>query len=287
MKNLKDSTLIAIIIAATIIILSLGGVLIYMLVHSGNDDSKEAVSAPSASAEATETPVPLTPASQNRSDKTDDGGADETAKYTVYVVNCEEWISLRSQPSTSADRLAKIPLGNSCGFIEKSSNGFSKVSYNGITGYALDKYLSTEKPNIVQAPSSEILYVANCKESITLRPSDNVNSGEIMQIPLGAAVEYLGTAGNGFYKVRYNGKTGYALSQYLSKSKNTAPSTPKMTVVNCKESITLRPSDNVDSGEIMQIPLGASVEYLGTAGNGFYRVRYNGAEGYALSQYLN
>ena len=133
------------------------------------------------------------------------------------------------------------------------------------------------------------MYVVNCNESITLRPSDNVNSGEITQIPLGASVEYLGQANNGFYKIRYNGSVGYSLSQYLSTSRQpqkTAPTTQTLRVVNCNESITLRPSDNVNSGEITQIPLGATVEYLGQARNGFYRVRYNGAEGYALSQYL-
>ena len=57
-------------------------------------------------------------------------------------------------------------------------------------------------------------YVVNCKQSITLRPQPDVNSGEILQIPLGSAVSYIETAQNGFYKVIYNGSTGYALASY-------------------------------------------------------------------------
>ena len=62
-------------------------------------------------------------------------------------------------------------------------------------------------------------YVVNCKQSITLRPQPDVNSGEITQIPLGSAVSYVGAAENGFYKVIYNGNTGYALASYLSTTK--------------------------------------------------------------------
>ena len=207
----------------------------------------------------------------------------------MYVVNCNESITLRPSDNVNSGEITQIPLGASVEYLGQANNGFYKIRYNGSVGYALAQYLSKTKQSAATTPSTQIMYVVNCNESITLRPSDNVNSGEITQIPLGASVEYLGQANNGFYKIRYNGSVGYSLSQYLSTSRqpqNTAPTTQTLRVVNCKESITLRPSDNVNSGEITQIPLGATVEYLGQARNGFYRVRYNGAEGYALSQYL-
>ena len=62
----------------------------------------------------------------------------------------------------------------------------------------------------------DTMYVVNCKESITLRTSDSTSAKEICQIPLGAAVSYVSTAGNGFYKIIYLGNTGYALGSYLS-----------------------------------------------------------------------
>ena len=140
-------------------------------------------------------------------------------------------------------------------------------------------------------------YVVNCKQSITLRPQPDVNSGEILQIPLGSAVSYIETAQNGFYKVIYNGSTGYALASYLSSTKpaETAAAALAQTnvanyetyyVVNCNESITLRPQPDVDSGEICQIPLGSTVSYVGTASNGFYEIYYMGQHGYSLADYL-
>ena len=57
-------------------------------------------------------------------------------------------------------------------------------------------------------------------------------------------------------------------------------------VVNCNESITLRPQPDVNSGEICQVPLGSAVSYVGTASNGFYEIYYMGQHGYSLADYL-
>ena len=53
------------------------------------------------------------------------------------------------------------------------------------------------------------------------------------------------------------------------------------------ESITLRPAPDVDSGEICQIPLGSTVSFVASAGNGFYEIYYMGNHGYALADYLD
>ena len=69
----------------------------------------------------------------------------------AIVVNCNEWISLREYPSTSAPRLAKIPLGTSVrvyeGYLSDASNeespqnGFVQTFYGGMVGWCLVSYL--------------------------------------------------------------------------------------------------------------------------------------------------
>ena len=79
----------------------------------------------------------------------------------------------------------------------------------------------SELPSSTEAKSVsyKTYYVVNCQESITLRKSARTSSGEICQIPLGAAVSFVENAGSGFYEIIYNGKTGYALASYLKKKK--------------------------------------------------------------------
>ena len=149
------------------------------------------------------------------------------------------------------------------------------------------------------------MYVVNCKESITLRTSPSTKAAEIRQIPLGAPVTYVETAANGFYKVIYNGDTGYALASYLNESaynsytnsgnasgysggytSSSLPYGTSLQVVNCKESISHRESASTSAPALLQIPLNAIVKYYDVAENGFYYISYAGVAGYALADYL-
>ena len=144
------------------------------------------------------------------------------------------------------------------------------------------------------------MYVMNCETDISLRPQPDVKSGKICAIPYGKAVSYIETAQNGFLKINYDGREGYALASYLSTEKpperTTTTSAPVSSPLNasysifyvqyCDESISLRPEPRTDSTAICQIPLGESVSVYGKAENGFYQVSYNGNMGYALAQFL-
>ena len=127
---------------------------------------------------------------------------------TYIVVNCRESITLRDAPSVYAAELAQIPLGQAVGFIENAGNGFYKINYDGLVGYALAEYLSPQK-------AARTATVVNCRESITLRENPSVNAAELMQIPLGARVRFLGGETNEFYQIEYRGVVGYALKTYL------------------------------------------------------------------------
>ena len=147
---------------------------------------------------------------------------------------------------------------------------------------------------VTQAQVLTTLYVVNCNESITLRVSDSTNAKEIRQIPLGAAVSFMENAANGFYKVSYNGSTGYALASYLSVdpynhyvASTTASTVWSGKVVRCNEYITLRRAPSTKGEEITKIPLGAIVTVYSGADNGFYYIYYDGFEGYALAGYID
>lgn len=300
----NNTAVIIVIFVTTIVLVFLVAVLMFLMLDRKKTVNGQAVSSENSTEKTEEVTEEITEVPSNTvaiqepvSIPSDSQVADDTVKYTMYVVNCNNWISLRKLPSTSATRLKEIPLGASCSFIEEASNGFYKVIYNGTTGYALAQYLTTDKSAIAtsSAPTTEksqgTLWVVNCDEWISLRSSASTSASRIAKIPLGASCEYLGSASNGFYRVRYNGTTGYALSQYLSSQKSysfeSAPSTTTLRVVNCDEWISLRSSASTSASRLAKIPLGATCEYLSSASNGFYKVRYNGTTGYALSQYLS
>ena len=55
---------------------------------------------------------------------------DASASGTVYVVGCEEWVSLRSRPSTSATALREVPLYSSVTYRGDCYPSLSPLPYN-------------------------------------------------------------------------------------------------------------------------------------------------------------
>lgn len=220
MNNNSSKPIIIIALTTMVIILLVMGItLAYVLSEKSNDTPE-----PSATVAPTETVVvnptssPTAPPTQTVAPQPVQTTSNTIVVSTMYVVNCNEWISLRSTPNTNASRLATIPLGSSVGFIEQSTNGFYKIAYNGVVGYALSQYLSASPAHssyVPSAPSTAKMTVVDCNEWISLRSTPSTNASRIAEIPLGATVEFLEVSSNGFYKVRYNGAVGYALSQYL------------------------------------------------------------------------
>ena len=68
-------------------------------------------------------------------------GAEEDYIGNMEVVNCNEWVSLRESPSTSAKRLVKVSLGAIVSNCRRFSDEWIHVEYDGYSGYILAKYL--------------------------------------------------------------------------------------------------------------------------------------------------
>ena len=63
------------------------------------------------------------------------------AEGMLKIVNCQDWVSLRSAPSTQAERLAQVPLGALVTGEYDPYAEFSYCSYEGVSGYILNQYL--------------------------------------------------------------------------------------------------------------------------------------------------
>lgn len=217
-----------------------------------------------------------------------------SAPIVMSVENCKNCVTLREKPDGKSAEITKIPLKAEVTVVSTAYKGFYMVDYMGDVGYVLTKYLgyaysmpSADDIDRDYHSANNPRVVVDCKEFITLRDSDNGKGEEIIKIPLGAIVDYLDSDSKGYAEVSYRGITGYVQSKYLKPVDDMdIPESVTLSVVNCKKSITLRNTPNINGKEIIQIPLGAEVDFLGYAENGFYKVSYKGNTGYALSRYL-
>ena len=141
-----------------------------------------------------------------------------------HVVNCEQWISLREEPSVNAARIMKIPLRATVYLQgEDKDAGFVRVYYGGYGGYVLAQYLSETNPETGEAFATP-MYVANCSQYINLRKFESTDAPSLAQLPLGTAVECLENPieESDMALIRWTNPatgeriTGYALRKYLS-----------------------------------------------------------------------
>lgn len=143
-------------------------------------------------------------------------GGDSLAGSTWYA-DCEEFITLRSAPSTSADAVTTIPKGAQMTYISASGE-FVYVEYQGQRGYVLASYIArADSSGVVADPAAYGgEWVADCDEYVTLRSAPDAGAGEMNRIPRGASVDLLGWQG-AFALVEYGGERGWALATYLSR----------------------------------------------------------------------
>ena len=60
----------------------------------------------------------------------------------LTVVNCQEYVNLRSQPYFDADVITTIPLGEKVRFVRAEEVNFYYVYYRGNLGYVNDAYVA-------------------------------------------------------------------------------------------------------------------------------------------------
>ena len=131
---------------------------------------------------------------------------------SLCAVLCDEYISLREQPSADANVITEIPLFDGFKFISDMGNGFYYVEYCGNYGYINGYYTSEFEPQVFEGRAQ----VVKCNTSITMRTAANTSAREIMQVPLGAVVDKLFPERAGFRLISYNGRKGWVLQSYLS-----------------------------------------------------------------------
>ncbi|MEZ4530773.1 MAG: SH3 domain-containing protein [Thermomicrobiales bacterium] len=189
-------------------------------------------------------------------------------------------VNLRSGPGTSYGVLLVIPNGATVNTTGSVQNGFTQLTYNGVTGWSASQYIST---------GSGSTTATVIDGALNLRSGPGTNYSVVTVMPGGATVTITGSLTNGFYPVRYGTYTGYAYAAYLQIGSNptpvpTTPSGQTATVID--GALNLRSGPGTSYSVILVMPGGSTVTITGALQNGFYPVRYGSTNGYASATYL-
>lgn len=132
---------------------------------------------------------------------------------TVYTT---DRCNVRKSYSTSSDKITTLEKGTSLKRTGVSSNGWSRVSYNGGTAYISSKYLTTTQVEIKFKDVNEKLYATqNCN----LRKSWSTDSDIVGALTVGQEVTRTGIADNGWSRINNGGQVVYVATRLLTTEK--------------------------------------------------------------------
>ena len=196
---------------------------------------------------------------------------------------------LRQSPGGAV--ITTLSKGTTVAVLNNSSSWY-KVSVNGKEGYVSGEYLTgTTATNVALGTGT-----VKCSSSVNFRSAPNTSSTSYGELKNGTKVNVVGVS-SGWYKVTYNGKTGYIHPDYISLASSSAGTAiaPSNTVtsttgtagtVKCSSSVNLRSEANTSSSILAELKNGTAVTVVSTA-NGWCKVTYSGKTGYIKQDYVS
>lgn len=196
---------------------------------------------------------------------------------------------LRQSPGGAV--ITTLSKGTTVAVLNNSSSWY-KVSVNGKEGYVSGEYLTgTTATNVALGTGT-----VKCSSSVNFRSAPNTSSTSYGELKNGTKVNVVGVS-SGWYKVTYNGKTGYIHPDYITLASSSAGTAiaPSNTVtsttgtagtVKCSSSVNLRSEANTSSSILAELKNGTAVTVVSTA-NGWCKVTYSGKTGYIKQDYVS
>lgn len=221
-----------------------------------------------------------------------DGNVVDPAEGTMYVT--ESGSKLRTGPSTSYDVADSLARGTALELTGTVGDDWSQVQYNGQEYYISNALISdTDPTGKAQAEETQ-----SAAQTATAASGDGIGTLEITQeanVRAGAGTNYdkLGIAKVGseytildvtddskWYKIDFNGKTGYINRNMVSVIEIDYSATA--TVIS-DVNIRSGPGSNYDKMGVAEA--GETLTVVGTS-NGWYKINYNGKTGYVAGNFV-
>lgn len=251
---------------------------------------------------------------------TTSSGVTEVSGMTGTVATKSSPLIIRSGPGTSYSKLGTLAKGKTFAVTGKAQDGagtwWYQFSFNGKNGYASSVYVTVKEtapapdPTPGDTPAPTKGTVATQKDPLIIRSGPAKSYAKIGSIPKGKTFDILQIAqdssGGVWYKLTYNGKTGYVSASYVTASGDgtenpgtgTDPSAPAQpvtfqmgTVKTSSTGLNVRSGPGTNYSKLTVLAKGSMVTITGSAkasnGKLWYTYQYSSSKaGYICSDYV-
>jgi len=237
--------------------------------------------------------------------------------YTAWVSNGNRTVNFRSAPNTSVTTVLRAyPTGTKV-TVHEHGGTWDYVEIAGTYGYMMNCYLTTTEPigsseGAAVEPASSSAYTGTAWVTCPNHGSVNVHRGaglgysNAYKVRYGWEVRIVSRVDDTWYKIEYNGQTGYIMGKYLTGSKpGDAPETPAASssesapassgssypytaTVTCAagEKVNVRQGAGLGHSHVARLDPGTQVTVLKSINSEWVKVSVNGITGYVMKKFL-
>lgn len=222
-------------------------------------------------------------------------GATGTIAYGAGTVSASV-LNIRSGPGTDYSIVSTVRNGSIVVILEQSTEDWYRINYDGTVGYVSADYLV----DVLTAENFNATGKVNDSD-VRYRTGPSTSDSIIGTIDEAEQVDIIGI-NNGWYKLVYDGNTGYMRSDYIDiissdgtssapETEETEDTTSSETDVNRSGSVTgdyvrFRTGPSLTASIICLLNKGTSVDVLSEI-DGWYKIVYSGSTGYMSSDYIS
>ncbi|MGL4774115.1 MAG: SH3 domain-containing protein [Clostridium sp.] len=217
------------------------------------------------------------------------------------IVNVNTTLNVRSGAGTNYSVIASLPKNKKVEIVGESGDWY-KIKFDGKEGYASKQYIKVDsgsnesKPEPPKPqPEPSKTGTVNVSTSLNVRSGAGTNYSIVASLSKGKKVEIIGESGD-WYKIKFDGKEGYASKQYIkvdSGSNESKPEPPKPQpepsktgIVNVSTSLNVRSGAGTNYSIVASLSKGKKVEIVGESGD-WYKIKFDGKEGYVSKKYIS
>lgn len=190
---------------------------------------------------------------------------------------------LYTSSASGAARLKTIRAGSKVTQVSEAglASSWFKIEYAGVTGYAVARNFSTTPPEVI------VITPYYAGKNVAMYNSSASGATKIDTIPSGAKIEQISQSGlsSSWFKVRYDGKTGYAASRHFSLEK---PEVIVVTDYYTTQNVVFYDRADATKAKVAVIPKSTKIQQISEAGltSSMFKIKYGAITGYATAKYF-
>ncbi|MFB5561861.1 SH3 domain-containing protein [Bacillus cereus] len=222
------------------------------------------------------------------------------ADSQTYTVSADV-LNVRSSANASSSKIGRVYQGQALSVISQESNGWYKINFNGQTGYVSGEFVrgSGAQPPKTDNGTSNSGQTINGTYKVTanalnVRSGSNPGTRSLGLVYQNQTLSVIGKEANGWYKINFNGQTGYVSGEFVRSSGEQPPKTDNGNsgqTINGTYKVTanalnVRSGSNPGTRSLGLVYQNQALSVIGKEANGWYKINFNGQIGYVSGEYV-